>query len=149
MRGSSPGKRTSTLALSATPYVQRGTKRGEGYQIDLLIQTRRTIYAVEIKRRRDIGPEVMDEMFDKVRRLKVAHGVSVRTALVYDGKLSPLIEAERGFDVLIPAAHVMEAFDQIFDSIVLKINKLEEMSAFAAQARDTLLPALMSGEMEV
>ena len=92
-----------TLVLSAAPYVQRGTKRGEGCQIDLLIQTRRTIYAVEIKRRRDIGPEVMDEMFDKVRRLKVAHGMSVRTALVYDGKLSPLIESERGFDVLIPA----------------------------------------------
>ena len=93
-----------SLVLSAAPYAQRGTKRGEGCQIDLLIQTRRTIYAVEIKRRREIGPEVMDEMAAKVQRLKVAHGVSVRTALVYDGRLSPLIEAEHGFDALIPAS---------------------------------------------
>ena len=92
-----------SLVLSAAPYVQRGTKRGEGCQIDLLIQTRRTVFAVEIKRRRDIGPEVMDEMAGKVQRLKVARGVSVRTALVYAGKLSPLVEAEHGFDILIPA----------------------------------------------
>ena len=96
-----------SLVLSAAPYVQRGTKRGEGCQIDLLIQTRRTIYAVEIKRRREIGPEVMDEMAAKVQRLKVAHGVSVRTALVYDGRLSPLIEAEDGFDALIPASALL------------------------------------------
>ena len=96
-----------SLVLSAAPYVQRGTKRGEGCQIDLLIQTRRTIYAVEIKRRREIGPEVMDEMAAKVQRLKVAHGVSVRTALVYDGRLSPLIEAEHGFDALIPASALL------------------------------------------
>ena len=29
-----------SLVLSAAPYVQRGTRRGEGCQIDLLIQTR-------------------------------------------------------------------------------------------------------------
>ena len=97
-----------SLVLSAAPYVQNGTKRGEGCQIDLLVQTRRTLYAVEIKRRREIGAEVMDEMRTKVERLKVAHGVSVRTALVYDGRLSPLIEAEKGFDILIPATRLLE-----------------------------------------
>ena len=71
-----------SLVLSAAPYVQNGTKRGEGCQIDLLVQTRRTLYAVEIKRRREIGAEVMDEMRRKVEGLKVAHGISVRTALV-------------------------------------------------------------------
>ena len=45
----------------------------------------------------------MDEVAEKVRRLNVAAGVSVRTALVYDGRLSPRIEAEHGFDVLVPA----------------------------------------------
>jgi hypothetical protein len=96
-----------SLVLSAAPYVQRGTKRGEGCQIDLLIQTRRTVYAVEIKRRRMIGPEIMEEMSEKVSRLQVAKGVSVRTALVYDGKLSPQIEAEHGFDVLIPVSRLL------------------------------------------
>ncbi len=97
-----------SLVLSAAPYVQNGTKRGEGCQIDLLVQTRRTLYAVEIKRRREIGAEVMDEMRRKVERLKVAHGISVRTALVYDGRISPLIEAEKGFDILIPASRLLE-----------------------------------------
>lgn len=92
-----------SLVLSAAPYVQRGTKRGEGCQIDLLVQTRRTVFVVEIKRRREIGVEVMDEVAEKVKRLKVASGVSIRTALVYDGRLSPRIEAEHGFDVLVPA----------------------------------------------
>ena len=96
-----------SLVLSAAPYVQRGTKRGEGCQIDLLVQTHRTVFVVEIKRRREIGPEVMDEVAEKVRRLKVARGVSVRTALVYDGHLSPRIEAEHGFDVVIPADRLL------------------------------------------
>ena len=96
-----------SLVLSAAPYIQRATKRGEGCQIDLLIQTRRTFYVVEIKRRREIGAEVMDEVAEKVRRLKVAGGVSIRTALVYDGRLSPQIEAEHGFDALIPASRLL------------------------------------------
>ena len=97
-----------SLVLSAAPYVQRGTKRGEGCQIDLLIQTRRTVFAVEIKRRKEIGAEVMDEMSRKIARLKVAEGVSIRTALVYDGRLSPRIEAEHGFDVVIPASRLLD-----------------------------------------
>jgi hypothetical protein len=97
-----------SLVLSAAPYVQRGTKRGEGCQIDLLVQTRRTVFIVEIKRRREIGPEVMEEVMEKVRRLKVSKGVSVRTALVYDGRLSPRIEAEHGFDVIIPADRLLK-----------------------------------------
>ena len=97
-----------SLVLSAAPYMQRGTKRGEGCQIDLLIQTRRTAYVVEIKRRREIGAEIMDEVAEKVRRLKVAAGVSVRTALVYDGRLSPRIEAEHGFDVIVPADRMLQ-----------------------------------------
>ena len=97
-----------SLVLSAAPYAQRGTKRGEGCQIDLLVQTRRTAFIVEIKRRREIGPEVMEEVMEKVRRLKVSKGVSVRTALVYDGRLSPRIEAEHGFDVIIPADRLLK-----------------------------------------
>jgi hypothetical protein len=66
------------------------------------------VFIVEIKRRREIGPEVMEEVMEKVRRLKVSKGVSVRTALVYDGRLSPRIEAEHGFDVVIPADRLLK-----------------------------------------
>jgi len=51
---------------------------------------------------------VMEEVMEKVRRLKVSKGVLVRTALVYDGRLSPRIEAEHGFDVIIPADRLLK-----------------------------------------
>ena len=50
----------------------------------------------------------MYEMARKIARIKVAEGVSVRTALVYDGRLSPRIEAEHGFDVVIPASRLLD-----------------------------------------
>ncbi len=92
-----------SLVLSAAPYCRRATSAEPGCQIDLLIQTRRMAMAVEIKRRREIGHEIVDEMDAKVRRLKVAPGLSVRTALVYEGRLSPSVPADRYFDFIVPA----------------------------------------------
>lgn len=97
-----------SLVLSAAPYVQHATRRGEGCQIDLLIQTQRSLFVVEIKRRVDIGPEIMDEVAEKCRRLKKARGLSVRTALVYEGRLSPRVPAEKYFDFLIPAERLLK-----------------------------------------
>ena len=53
--------------------------------------------------RREIGREVIDEVDGKVRKLKLGTGRSLRTALVYDGRLSPAVPADRYFDFLIPA----------------------------------------------
>ncbi len=92
-----------SLVLSAFPYVQTQTKRNRGCQIDLLIQTQRTLVVVEIKRRKEIGYDVVDEVSEKLDRLAYDRKLSVRTALVYDGRLSPRIEADRFFDFLIPA----------------------------------------------
>ncbi len=92
-----------SLVLSAFPYVQAATKRQRGCQIDLLIQTQRTLIVVEIKRRREIGHEIVDEVSEKVARLVHDKSLSVRTALVYDGHLSPSVEADRFFDFVIPA----------------------------------------------
>ncbi len=92
-----------SLVLSAFPYVQSATKRLRGCQIDLLIQTQRTLLVVEIKRRREIGREIVDEVSEKVARLAHDKTLSIRTALVYDGRLSPGVEADRFFDFIIPA----------------------------------------------
>ena len=92
-----------SLVLSAFPYVQAQTKQQRGCQIDLLIQTQRTLIVVEIKRRLEIGYEVVEEVAEKVNRLVHDKTLSVRTALVYDGQLSPRIEADRFFDFIIPA----------------------------------------------
>jgi hypothetical protein len=50
----------------------------------------------------------MEEISEKIKRLRVQKGVSVRTALVYEGELSPQIEAEHGFDLLIPACKIID-----------------------------------------
>ena len=92
-----------SLVLSAFPYVQTPTKRHRGCQIDLLIQTQRTLIAVEIKRCKEIGYEVVDEVSEKVKRLAYDKNLSLRTALVYDGRLSPRVEADRFFDFVVPA----------------------------------------------
>ena len=51
--------------LSAAPYLKRGRKNPDGVreerlQIDILIQTRKSICIVEIKRKNEIGEEVED-----------------------------------------------------------------------------------------
>ena len=94
-----------TIITSAAPYRRNATNgpRGrKGCQIDLLIQTRRTICIVEIKRRKEIGREVIEEVDAKVRALSRPDGVSIRAALVYDGHLSPVVAADGYFDAIIP-----------------------------------------------
>ena len=88
--------------LSAGPYVHRGAK-GKGCQIDLLVQTESSVYVVEAKRRRQIPASVVDEVRDKVSKLPLRKGISVRTALVYDGELAPSVVRRGAFDFLIPA----------------------------------------------
>lgn len=95
------------LFISAAPYRNVRESKGGGCQIDLLIQTRKTSYIVEIKRRREIGLEVCEEVSRKVKRLPVMAGVSVRTCLVYDGELSPTVIADDFFDAVISIRELM------------------------------------------
>lgn len=88
------------LVLSAAPYRKSGSQ-GEGCQIDLLLQAQRFVCLVEVKRRHEIGREVIAEMEAKVAKLRLPSGVSVRTALVYEGMLHPAVEAEGYFDALV------------------------------------------------
>lgn len=96
-----------TLLLSAAPYRQRETARAKGCQIDLLVQTRHTVYAVEIKRRDKIGEEVVSEVREKLKRLKVGQGMSVVPVLVYEGRISKRIEADGFFAHMISADRLL------------------------------------------
>ena len=86
------------LLLSAAPFRQQPTARKRGCQVDLLLQTEGAVYLVEIKRMREIGTGVEEELREKVARLAVKPGVSVRTALVYEGALSPRLAASAYID---------------------------------------------------
>lgn len=94
--------------LSAAPYMKRGKKRADGshepgLQIDLLVQTRRSVCVVEVKRKNAIEESVESEVAEKLRRLPVPDGISKRTALVYEGNLAPVIRGNGFFDALISA----------------------------------------------
>ena len=88
---------------SAAPFMLKG-RRGEkkGMQIDLLIQTARVVYLVEVKRRAHIGREIETEIAAKVDAFPKKRGVSIRTALVYDGELDAAVARSGVFDAIIP-----------------------------------------------
>ena len=82
---------------------QAKSKRGKpGVQVDLLLQTRRSLWFVEVKRKREIDREIEAEVERKVKALSRPDGVSSKTALVYDGHLSPLVSSDGYFDAVIP-----------------------------------------------
>lgn len=98
----------NALVTSASPYRKSGAK-GEGVQIDLLLQAKRFIYLIEVKRRNEIGREIIEEVERKVDKIKPPKGVSIRTALVYAGHLAPIIEAEGYFDSIVEIESLLYA----------------------------------------
>jgi hypothetical protein len=96
-----------TLLKSAAPFRQTATKRHRGCQIDLLLQADRKVCIVEIKRRNEIGREVEDEVAAKVKALALPRDASVRTALVYEGRLAPGVEADGYFDAIVPFSRLL------------------------------------------
>ena len=98
------------VITSAGPYLRRGTKgpRGrKGCQVDLLVQTRRTVCVVEVKRMKEISREIIADVDRKVCAIKRREGVSIRTALVYDGHLAPIAKADGYFDAIIPISKLL------------------------------------------
>ena len=93
--------------LSAAPFRKQDARTG-GCQIDLLIQTRKSVFVIEIKRKKEIGEEVEAEVARKVARLSIHKDKSVRTALVYDGNLHPIVRSNAYFDALVDVADLMK-----------------------------------------
>lgn len=93
----------NALVTSAAPYVKKGSRKTGvlGCQIDLLIQTAESFCLVEIKRRTRIGLEIIEEMKKKVDAFPAVKGKAVRTALVYDGDLDPVVPAQGYFDAIV------------------------------------------------
>ena len=97
---------------SAAPYrnVRKSRNGGAaGCQIDLLVQTPRTAYVVEVKRCNRIDTSIEQEIEEKVSRLGIGSEKSVRTVLVYDGKLSPEVEENGFIDFLVPFSGLVNA----------------------------------------
>ena len=100
----------NTTIESAAPYRNmRRDRQGNprGCQIDLLIQTPKTAYVVEVKRRQHIGVEVEAEVAERMRRLPLRKGLSKRPVLVYDGELDPAVEASGFFSAIISSRQLL------------------------------------------
>ena len=93
--------------LSAAPFRKADSRRG-GCQIDLLIQTRKSVFVVEVKRKGEIGEEVEKEVAAKVAKLSIPRDKSIRTALVFDGHLRPVVRANAYFDALVDVADLLD-----------------------------------------
>lgn len=60
------------------------------------------MYVVEVKRCNRIDASVEKEIEEKVVRLGMDSGKSVRTVLVYEGNLSPEVEENGFIDFIVP-----------------------------------------------
>lgn len=95
---------SGTVITSAAPYARRGTAgaRGrKGCQVDLLIQTRKALCFVEVKRRKEITRDVIEEVQRKIDAVKRPAGMYAVGALVYCGQLSPVVAADGYFSAII------------------------------------------------
>ena len=95
--------------LSAAPYRCKRSSRKGGCQVDLLLQTEKAVYVIEIKRRMEIGVEVIDEVERKLKTLPVSGEKARRAVLVYDGRLDPRVEMSDFFDSIIDFQALMRA----------------------------------------
>ena len=99
-----------TVIKSAAPYCKRGSKKTgrTGFQIDLLLQTEMAMVLVEVKRKTEVGREVIEEVREKMRRLKRPSETSLRLVLVYEGRLDRTIEADGFFDAVVNVRDLLD-----------------------------------------
>ena len=96
-----------SLVVSAAPFRKDSRIGGEGVQVDLVLQTALSVYFIEIKRQAEIGREVIDEMIEKVRRVRIPRGKVVKTALIYSGRLAPIVEAQGYFNAVVDVCDIL------------------------------------------
>lgn len=89
------------IIRSAAPY------NGDGVQIDLMIQTDEILYVVEMKRRRQIRSDIVDEVKEKLKKIKKPRFVSIRKGLIFEGELSPSVQRSGYFDALVDIAKMI------------------------------------------
>lgn len=81
------------------PFFQRKTNKVEGCQIDYMIQTKyNVLYLCEIKySKNEVGVTAIDEMREKIRRLKIPKYFSYRTVLIHVNGVSEALEDTQYF----------------------------------------------------
>ncbi len=94
--------------VNAGSFSQTKTKEHEACQIDLLIQTKRTLFICEIKFQKNVRFKVIKEMEEKIKNLKTQKTISIRPVLIYEGDLDQRIITEEFFDRIIPFGELLD-----------------------------------------
>lgn len=91
------------------PFFQKPTARQPGCQIDYMIQTRfQNLYVCEIKfSKKPINKSVIDEMEEKINKLKVPRQFSIRPVLIHVSGIDESVEDEKYFDKIIDFSQLM------------------------------------------
>lgn len=92
------------------PFFQTRTTRREGCQIDYMIQTVfNTLYICEIKFSKNaVTLKVVKEMQEKVRKLKIPRGFSIRLILIHVNGVTEEVEDEKYFSKIIDFGELLE-----------------------------------------
>lgn len=95
------------------PYVQESSEKRKGCQIDYLIQTRsNTLFVCEVKmRRRELGPEMIEEMKTKIASLDYPKGFGISPVLFHLGPVSDTLLSSRYFYRIIDIADLYNHTD--------------------------------------
>jgi AAA+ ATPase superfamily predicted ATPase len=93
------------------PYLQRASGRIQGCQIDYLIQTKfDNLYVCEIKYSRyPIKNGVIDEVKEKINRLKIPKHTSIRPVLIYLGDVHDEVVDANYFTQIINIEELLES----------------------------------------
>jgi AAA+ ATPase superfamily predicted ATPase len=96
--------------LTDNPYVQRPTLSKKGCQIDYLIQTKtNNLYICEFKSGKNIlGPEIIGEVQEKIKRLTIPRGMATIPVLFQMGGVSPSVYKSNFFYKIIELADLLE-----------------------------------------
>lgn len=92
------------------PFFQKSAARREGCQVDYMIQTRfNTLYICEVKfSKNPIGVKVIEEVEQKIKRLKVPKRFSVRPVLIHVNGVEDSVLDQSYFDKVIDFGQLLE-----------------------------------------
>ena len=98
-------------SVFSNPFFQRKTSRIPGCQIDYMIQTRHdTVYVCEIKFSRfEIKPDIISEMQEKIKRLKLPKRFSIRPLLIHVNGVREDVIDSRYFSAIIDFGELLKS----------------------------------------
>ena len=96
--------------ITSNPYFQQQTSRSQKCQIDYMIQTKfNNLFVCEIKfSKNEIGPSIMDEMRNKIAKLKLPKGFSCWPVLVHVNGVHEKVEDSGYFTKIIDFGELLQ-----------------------------------------